>query len=390
MHLIEPQSWAAIHIGLVLLITCALMASVYVIGDSSNPPAGLGLFTVYFMAALLGWIAYTLQQVAAVLMPLDVASVAAIINSYILFLAVGARSGHTRGRLVLGALSLGACMSVFFFPTDAMLVIQMTTAALLFAGSGILAAIRCVRSSNAGDALLVLATLVMVIGVAVSLYYLLRGNRDELAHAIAFGAHSVAYVLVGFGFLLSVLVEYQHNLSHLAAEDPLTRLLNRRGLENALQVTLAHTARQQIPTSAIMLDIDGMREINDNFGPETGDQVILAIARNLRQLSRASDVVARVGGDDFLLVLPHTPLDAARTLAERIRDSIGATPLSIDRHALPVTLSLGVACITGEVDLDKLSREADRALFLAKRGGSNRVASVESKPIRLSTPASPA
>ena len=93
MHLIEPQSWAAIHIGLILLITGVLMASVYILGDSSNPPAGLGLFTVYFMASLLGWIAFTLQQVSAVPMPLDVASVAAIINSYILFLAVGARSG---------------------------------------------------------------------------------------------------------------------------------------------------------------------------------------------------------------------------------------------------------------------------------------------------------
>ncbi|MCB1843440.1 MAG: GGDEF domain-containing protein, partial [Halioglobus sp.] len=318
MELIEAQTWAVIHIGLILLVTTALMACVYVLVDSSNPTPALGLFAVYFMAALLGWIAFTLQQVADIPMPLDVASVAAIINSYILFLAVGQRSGHGAGRIVLGAITLSACLSAFFLDKPGMFIVQTACAGLLFGCTGVLAAIRGWQRNNAGDGMLAVATLIMVFGVPTSLYYLLTRQQPDTAQAIAFGTHSITYVLVGFAFLTSVLVDYQKNLSHLTTEDPLTQLLNRRGLESTLQVTLAHAARQQLTTSAIMLDIDGIREINSNFGPETGDQVIRAISRQLQYLSRASDVVARVGGDDFLLVLPQTPLDAARTLAERI------------------------------------------------------------------------
>jgi diguanylate cyclase (GGDEF)-like protein len=95
--------------------------------------------------------------------------------------------------------------------------------------------------------------------------------------------------------------------------------------------------------------------------------------------------VARTGGEEYLMILPASTLDAARRLAERIRVAIGERPLLVDQQRIPVTVSLGVACVTGEVDLDELSQEADRAMYLAKRGGRNRVASVENKPVHLST-----
>ena len=85
-----------------------------------------------------------------------------------------------------------------------------------------------------------------------------------------------------------------------------------------------------------------------------------------------------------MLILPDTDLDSARILAERIRHSVGERPLLADNQRVPVTVSLGVACASGDINLDDLSQEADRALYIAKRGGRNRVASVESKPVRLS------
>jgi diguanylate cyclase (GGDEF)-like protein len=93
--------------------------------------------------------------------------------------------------------------------------------------------------------------------------------------------------------------------------------------------------------------------------------------------------VARTGGEEFLLVLPNTDLDAARVLAERIRLSIGEHPLLVEQQRIPVTISLGVAATVGNVDLDELYDEADRAMYIAKRGGRNRVASVEHKPVQL-------
>ena len=114
MEQILPENWAVLHLGLVFSITLAQMLVVYVLSDAHNPPAGLGLFTVYFMAALLGWIAVTLQQGSSTPLAVDVPSVASILNSYILFMAAGQRAGIATGRVVLGAVCLLGCLSVFF------------------------------------------------------------------------------------------------------------------------------------------------------------------------------------------------------------------------------------------------------------------------------------
>jgi diguanylate cyclase (GGDEF)-like protein len=169
--------------------------------------------------------------------------------------------------------------------------------------------------------------------------------------------------------------------------DPLTRLLNRRGLDDALQVSRAQAARRSLPTSAIMVDIDHFKQVNDSFGHEIGDQVLRQVADIISRLCRSSDVIARTGGEEFLVVLPETDLDSARILAERIREAIGQRPIVVDSQRIGVTVSLGVSSVVGDLNLDELSLEADRAMYLAKRGGRNRVASVEHKPIHLTTAA---
>lgn len=385
MEQIFPENWVLMHFGLIFSITCAQMLVVYVLSDSSNPPAGLGLFTVYFMAALLGWIALTLQQGDSTPVGVDIPSVMAILNSYILFLAAGQRAHSRRGRLALGAICLAAGMSVFFLPPRQMFVIQTAVAALFFAGTGLLCARRGWQQRNIGDGIIAWAALAMVAGIPVAIYQLLVVGDYREAQAIAFGVHSVSYALVVVGFLASVLIEYQQHLSHLATQDPLTRLLNRRGLEDAIYISLAHASRHGLSTSAIMVDIDHFKKINDSFGHEAGDQVLRQVADTLQRMSRASDVVARTGGEEFLLILPDTRLEAARHLAERIRASIGEKPLAIDHQKIPVTISLGVASVAGDVDLEALAQAADRAMYLAKRGGRNRVASVETNSVHLST-----
>lgn len=224
----------------------------------------------------------------------------------------------------------------------------------------------------------------MAVGMPTAIYCLIGAADQPQAQAIAFGVHSTAYALVAVGFLASVLIEYQQHLSHLATEDPLTRLLNRRGLADALQISMAHASRHRLPTSAILVDIDHFKQVNDSFGHDVGDHVIRQVAEMISHMCRASDVVARTGGEEFLLVLPDTTLDSARILAERIREHVAESPLSVDSQQINVTISLGVSCISGDIDLDELSREADQALYLAKHGGRNRVASVEHKSVQLS------
>jgi diguanylate cyclase (GGDEF)-like protein len=382
---IDTENWIIMYFALILMITCAQIVVVYVLSDASNPTPGLGLYAVYFMAALLAWISFALQQGSEIEMPVDVPSVASILNSFILFLAAGQRAGSTHGRYVMGVCCFLGCLSVFFLSPSDMFVLQTGSAAFFFSAAGVLCLWRSWRRSNAGDGIIACAALLMLLGMSAALYQWSAEGDSPQARAIAFGVYTSAYVLVTIGFLASVLIEYQQNLSHLALEDPLTQLLNRRGLENALHVSLAQAARGQLPTAAVMVGIDHSKEMNSNFGSDKGDQIIRLVARHLQRLSRGSDAVARIGGDEFLLILPQTDLDGARTLAERIRTEISERPLVVSQQRIPVTVSIGVAGTYGDVDLDKLSQEADRAMQLAKHGGRNRVASVDSKPIHLST-----
>jgi diguanylate cyclase (GGDEF)-like protein len=385
MELVLPENWALILFGTMFAITCAQMLVVYVLADSSKPPAGIGLYTVYFMASLLGWIALTLQQNADLELAINVPSVMLILNSYILFMATGQRAEVTTGRILLGVACFAACLCVFFLPQAQMFLVQAGSSGLFFAASAVICGWRCWRYDNIGDAIISCAGVMMAIGMPTAIYFFAVKDDQALGEIIAFGVHSTAYALVSVGFLASILIEYQQHLSNLATMDPLTRLLNRRGIEDALQVSMAQASRGSLPTSAIMVDIDHIKQLNDSFGHDVGDHVLRQVADVIRRQCRSSDVIARTGGDEFLLVMPETTLDAARVLAERIRDTIGRRPLLVDSQRINVTISLGLASVVGHINLDELSNEADRAMYLAKRGGRNRVASVEHRPVHLST-----
>ena len=384
MQQIHPENWIIIYFGLIFVIACAQMVVVYSLSNASNPAPGLGLYTVYFMAALLGLIAFALQHSASAPMRMDISSAASILSSYLLFTAAGQRAQIKTGRIVLGVAGLVACVSVFFLDPRDIFGMQVTVAAFFFAAAGLLCGWRSWKKSNVGDGITA-AALMIVVSLLALLY--LRQTHDDYfqAQTVAFGLYSAAYVLVAMGFLASVLIENQQKLSHVSTQDPLTRLLNRHGLEQTLHVTLAQAARQQLPTAAIMVSIDHFKEVNSNFGNKAGDQVLRQVAQTLQRISRASDTVARVGGEEYLLILPCTHLDDARMLAERIRLDIAECALTVNRQQIAITVSLGVAGALGAVELNKLSGEADRAMQLAKRGGRNQVASVESKSIHLST-----
>jgi diguanylate cyclase (GGDEF)-like protein len=383
MEHIFPENWTVVHYGLILSLSCAQLLVLYVLGGDRNPPAGLGMFTVYFMVSLLCWLAYSLQQRNGIAVALDLPSVAAIISAYTLFLAAGQRAGIRAGRLPAGAVCVVGSLSAFFVAPAGMFLIQTASTALFFTGAGVVSGWRAWRARNVGDLLLVLAAVLMVFGaVAANLRILITGELGS-AQAIALGAHAMAYTMVVLGFLASALVDAQNQLSQLETEDPLTRLANRRGLEEILRVTIANAERRGHATSVVMVDVDHFRQVNDSFGHETGDRLLQQIAHILRRSSRASDVVARVGGEEFLLVLPETNGEQARVLAERVRHRVAERPLDVAGQSIATTVSLGIASSVGKVDIDALGKAAQRAIYLAKRSGRNRVASAEPSSITL-------
>ena len=247
MEELLPESWVYMHFALIMIITCTQMLVIYILGDSSNPPAGVGMFTVYFMAALLGWIAFTLQQVSGNTMTVDVPSVAVIVNTYILFLAAGQRSAVSRGRITLGAICLIASLSALVLPQTAMFLVQLSATTLFFFAAGLVCGLRALRFSNIGDGIISFSAAVMCVSYPVIIYLYVVNDNIIAAQAVAFGSYSAAYVLVAVGFLASVLIEYQGHLAQLATHDPLSRVYNRRGMDEALNLTLAAAQRRDLP-----------------------------------------------------------------------------------------------------------------------------------------------
>ncbi len=158
-----------------------------------------------------------------------------------------------------------------------------------------------------------------------------------------------------------------------ARRDPLTRLANRREVDDRWPALLAACRVNSMPLAVAMLDLDRFKQINDRFGHAIGDAVLVAMARILRENTRSADIGARVGGEEFLLVLPETDGDRALEICERLRHCVASYPWTTLADGLSVTLSVGVASAPS-YDADELTARADAALYAAKLQGRNCVA----------------
>lgn len=156
-------------------------------------------------------------------------------------------------------------------------------------------------------------------------------------------------------------------------EDPLTRLGNRRRVDEELPRIFARARESAQPLCLAVADLDHFKRVNDRFGHGVGDKVLRAVSHLFRAKTRTSDLLARTGGEEFLFVFMDTPLDTARDICERLRDSIEDHPWGDVAPGLVVTLSLGLC--TAELDgtAQRLIDCADAALYAAKRSGRNRV-----------------
>lgn len=160
----------------------------------------------------------------------------------------------------------------------------------------------------------------------------------------------------------------------LAQHDPLTGLFNRRGFLTHALPAFAHTPAATAPHVAVMLDIDHFKAINDAHGHDAGDRTLVAVADRLRSLTRKGDVIARWGGEEFVILLPATPPAEALAIARRIRDSLDVTPIDLGAGgSVRITASFGVAHLAKSDSLEGLLRQADAALYKAKQAGRNRV-----------------
>ena len=163
-------------------------------------------------------------------------------------------------------------------------------------------------------------------------------------------------------------------LQQIAVTDSLTGLLNRRALYDVLQHELVRSRRYRHPLSVIVFDVDHFKSVNDVHGHAAGDEVLRHVAAIATKVIRGSDTVARYGGEEFVVVAPETDLASAVLLAERLRNALRSSPISLDHDAiLSVTASFGVALLQRHDESpDEILRRADQALYTAKAAGRDR------------------
>jgi diguanylate cyclase (GGDEF)-like protein len=182
---------------------------------------------------------------------------------------------------------------------------------------------------------------------------------------------------------LEVLEQENEKLRLLSNQDGLTGLLNRRGFESELNRALDLVARYGGQISLVAIDLDGMKPLNDTHGHPAGDAALQQVANTMRATLRASDLAARVGGDEFALILPETSYEGAAHVSERIRRSISRLELPGGRK-LTTSIGLANALQTDHLAAGELYARADAALYRAKRNGRNRIETEDSPKLSSS------
>ena len=169
--------------------------------------------------------------------------------------------------------------------------------------------------------------------------------------------------------------EMQEKLRKIANSDPLTGVGNRRFfLDEAGKREYYRAVRYNQPLSLLMLDVDHFKRINDSYGHATGDSALKVLTRICQESLRASDVFARLGGEEFAAVLPGSDLEGAKVLAERVRAAVEASQTDTPRGIISFTLSIGISCMQPDDDsIETMLNRADKALYEAKASGRNRV-----------------
>lgn len=305
-----------------------------------------------------------------------------------------AHPAHTElNNLVLDSLLIGVWVAALQFPlwiTFAMFMasslnsaigrgVRGTLLALLAFSSGALVGVALFGWHPAPDTAWPITWLCMI---GLSLYVLASGNiahirshklrdtREQLRLGKQ-ARHAANEVLQQ---QLDKIHALQAQLSDQANRDPLTGLYNRRYLDTTLARELARCEREGQPLSLMLIDIDHFKQVNDNYGHQAGDTVLIKLATLLQEQARAADVACRYGGEEFMLLLPNMPADAALDRAEQWRAAFADTTELVDARQLRVTLSIGVASYPSHGHLaQELIQCADRALYRAKAQGRNRV-----------------
>jgi len=164
------------------------------------------------------------------------------------------------------------------------------------------------------------------------------------------------------------------DLEELSNRDPLTGVYNRRFMETELNKEFKRVRRHGGKLSVLFLDLDFFKKVNDTYGHQAGDQVLIEVTQRISEIARVTDCLARYGGEEFAIILPETDTSGGLIFANRVRELIEKTPVYYEEHAIALTASLGLSEYSDGIEShDALLDQSDKALYAAKKRGRNRV-----------------
>lgn len=254
-------------------------------------------------------------------------------------------------------------------------VILFTTSGLIVLVDGLLILLRNflkglgVMILTSAVILLILARLMRLIVIVLEKEIPATLFENSFSQLLIIASPYFAIPIATVAFVVLAYERLTQRLNQLLREDELTKTLNKKTFFNEAQKEIARALRYQHPTTFLMIDIDHFKEINDTRGHIYGDKVLKEIGQNIKSVLRATDLVSRFGGDEFMVALPETDIETAQDVARRIMTTIEKDPIN------GCTVSIGIAALTAEADkLELILNRADIALYQAKKDGRNQFA----------------
>ncbi len=293
------------------------------------------------------------------------------------------RSRHWMRGFVSVLVMLVLVMPLLSWDTLAWVAMALDVAFLLLC---VLALVAGLRASRRGDRQALDGVLALVPFVLMALADL-AGSHVLVRFRVEAIQLSATWFLMMYAYSLNRrlgnLRQQRDEMRHLADTDALTGLPNRRAGLRQLEQHMAHARKQGLPLSIGFLDIDLFKQINDHYGHDVGDEVLVAVARTLVAGVRERDGVIRMGGEEFLILLPGIGADAALPRLQQLREKLRQVAMELKHDGLRITASIGLAEMQpAEHDVAALLRRADGAMYLAKQGGRDQVVVAERGPQR--------